>query len=184
MWNGKVMPDLVHRSINPYPAASEDLGRWLWAMEDARERTKLLVEGVTPEELDWTTPGVDNSIGAILYHVALIEFDYLCCDILKIEPYFADLMELFPWDHRDEAGHLATARSLTLTNHLTTLDAVRTRFLESLAPFSRIELSTSREFPEWEYDITPEWTLHHLMQHESEHRGEIGAIRTLYKALK
>ena len=28
-----------------------------------------------------------------------------------------------------------------------------------------------------EYEITPEWTLHHLMQHEAEHRGELASMR-------
>jgi uncharacterized damage-inducible protein DinB len=27
------------------------------------------------------------------------------------------------------------------------------------------------------YDVTPEWVLHHLMQHEAEHRSQIGAVR-------
>jgi uncharacterized damage-inducible protein DinB len=33
-----------------------------------------------------------------------------------------------------------------------------------------------RQLPE--YDVTPEWILHHLMQHEAEHRGEMGILRT------
>jgi hypothetical protein len=28
-----------------------------------------------------------------------------------------------------------------------------------------------------DYDVTPEWVLHHLMQHEAEHRSEIGGLR-------
>jgi uncharacterized damage-inducible protein DinB len=28
-----------------------------------------------------------------------------------------------------------------------------------------------------EYGVTPEWVLHHLMQHEAEHRSQIGALR-------
>jgi uncharacterized damage-inducible protein DinB len=29
------------------------------------------------------------------------------------------------------------------------------------------------------YDVTPEWVLHHLMQHEAEHRGQIGTLRAM-----
>lgn len=28
-----------------------------------------------------------------------------------------------------------------------------------------------------DYDITPEWALYHLMQHEAEHRGQIMELR-------
>jgi hypothetical protein len=31
------------------------------------------------------------------------------------------------------------------------------------------------------YDVTPEWVLHHLAQHEAEHCGEILTIRGIYK---
>lgn len=27
------------------------------------------------------------------------------------------------------------------------------------------------------YDVAPEWVLHHLMQHEAEHRSQIGSLR-------
>jgi uncharacterized damage-inducible protein DinB len=28
-----------------------------------------------------------------------------------------------------------------------------------------------------QYEVTPEWIFHHLMQHEAEHRGQIGELR-------
>jgi uncharacterized damage-inducible protein DinB len=28
-----------------------------------------------------------------------------------------------------------------------------------------------------DYTVTPEWVIHHLIQHEAEHRGQIGEIR-------
>ena len=28
-----------------------------------------------------------------------------------------------------------------------------------------------------DYDVTPEWVLHHMLQHEAEHRGQIGSLR-------
>ena len=40
----------------------------------------------------------------------------------------------------------------------------------TLAEFRRV-----RSFEH--YDVTPEWVLHHLIQHEAEHRGQIGSIR-------
>ncbi len=32
------------------------------------------------------------------------------------------------------------------------------------------------------YDVTPEWTIHHLVLHEAEHRGEMATIRSLAEA--
>ncbi len=38
-----------------------------------------------------------------------------------------------------------------------------------------------RHFP-GQYDVTPEWVLHHLIQHEAEHRGHIQTLRVLLRA--
>ena len=29
------------------------------------------------------------------------------------------------------------------------------------------------------YNVSPAWVIHHLIQHEAEHRGQIGEIRAL-----
>jgi hypothetical protein len=169
--------------IVPVEAENEDLGRWLWAMEDTRARLLTLLEGVTQEELDWTGPGVENSIGSLMYHVALIEADYLCDDVLGMVAYFPDLMVLFPIEHRDEAGRLSVVTGVPVGDHLARLETVRSRFIAEVSGFDRARLGRGRVLPDYGYVISPEWTLHHLMQHEAEHRGQIGAIRSLYGAV-
>ena len=176
------MPDLDQRVITPFPASHPELGRWLWALEDTRRRTLDAVDGVTPEELDWTPAGLDNSIGTLLYHIALIETDYLCVDILGMEDYFPDLMTLLQFSDRDEAGELSVVTGVSLENHLARLATVRARFLEHVSTLTAEQLATARALPEWNYDISPAWTLHHLMQHEAEHRGEINSLRALFRA--
>lgn len=176
------MTDLDQRVVAPLPASHPELGRWLWAMQDTRRRTLEALEGTTQEELDWTPPGLQNSIGALLYHTALIETDYLCIDILGLDDYLPDLMELLPWPDRDENGELVVVTGVSIDEHRARLETVRNRFLEHISQFTEDDMSRPRELPDWGYAISPEWTLHHLMQHEAEHRGEIVTIRTLYAA--
>jgi hypothetical protein len=174
---------MEQRVISPVSAESEDLGRWLWAMEDTRARTLKVLDGVTPDELDWTGPGVENSIGSLLYYIALIEADYLCDDILGMDEYFPDLMVLFPVGDRDEAGRLSVMASVPIGEHLARLAEVRRRFIPEVSGFDRARLGRDRVLPDYGYVISPEWTLHHLMQHEAEHRGQIAAIRSLYRVI-
>jgi uncharacterized damage-inducible protein DinB len=176
------MGEMKQREIVPYPAASEDLGRWLWALEDTRARTLSGLDGIEQPELDWTATGVENSIGTLLYHIALIECDYLSIDILGLDDYLEELKPMFPLPHRDADDRLSVMAGVPVERHLERLAAVRSRFLSDVAEFDREQLATARNLPEYGYAISPEWTLHHLMQHEAEHRGEIGTIRTLYRA--
>jgi uncharacterized damage-inducible protein DinB len=142
------MTDLDQRVITPLPASHPELGRWLWALEDTRRRTLEAVEGVTQEELDWTPAGLANSIGTLLYHIALIETDYLCVDILGMEDYFPDLMTLLQFSDRDEAGELSVVTGVSLENHLARLATVRARFLEHVSTLTAEQLATARALPE------------------------------------
>ena len=176
------MNDRDSRIIDPMDASHPELGRWLWAMEDTRARTKQAVSGLDQAGLDWAGPGVENSIGSLLYHIALIESAYLYGDILGGEyPAWLDQPDAFAIPDRDESGHLSVVTGVSLDAHLARLDRVRGEFLRLVAPLTAEELATSRYFAEEDYDVSPAWVLHHLMQHEAEHRGQITAIRTLWE---
>lgn len=176
------MTQFERRIITPLPAATTEIGRWLWALEDCRDRTIRTLEGLTQTEIDWTAPGIDNSIGTLLYHIALIEADYLCIDILGRNDYFEDLQAILPFPDRDDGGRLTVVAGIPLAEHLSRLDTIRQRFLEIVSRMSAEQYESVRELPDWNYEISPAWTLHHLMQDEAQHRGEIGAIRTLFQS--
>jgi hypothetical protein len=47
-----------------------------------------------------------------------------------------------------------------------------------LDAYRRMDLAEFRRVRSLEdYDVTPEYVLHHLMQHEAEHHSQIGALR-------
>ncbi len=172
------MNEMEQRVITPLPATHPELGRWLWALEDTRTRTKAALAGLDQPGLDWTGPGVENGIGSLLYHLALIEFDYLYADILG-EDYPEGAETLLPFPDRDGDGNLFVVPGVSLADHLARLDEVRRQLLQRVSVLSAERMETARALPEWNYAISPAWTLHHLMQHEAEHRGQIAAIRAL-----
>ncbi|HLF01076.1 MAG TPA: DinB family protein, partial [Anaerolineales bacterium] len=127
-----------------------------------------------PAIVDWT-PSLDRTaIGGLLYHLAAIEADWLYSDILETA-FPPEVEALFPHEVRDEAGRLTSVTGLTLDQHLQRLDAVRVIFLNSLRGMTLAEFRRPRAMDD--YDVTPEWVIHHLMQHEAEHRAEIAALR-------
>jgi uncharacterized damage-inducible protein DinB len=158
--------------VNPeLPGYAPEVGAALWRLEDTRHRTLRLLEDVPDEYVDRDAGG--NSIGTILYHLALIETDWLFAEVLE-EPYAEDLRALLPVDHRDADGVLSLVRSESLAQHLARLNAVRETLLNRFRGMTAKEFHRLREFPQ--YAVSPAWVLHHLSQHEAEHRGEMGAI--------
>jgi len=162
--------------ITPLAALHPEIGRFLWMMDDVRTITKDVVAGISQAALDWSAAPATNTIGTLLYHIALVEIDWLYYDALQ-QDLPDDMVALFPYDSRDENRHLTVVNDVSLADHLARLDKVRARFHEVYATLSLDDFRRPRSLPE--YDATPEWIAYHLIEHEAGHRGEIATIRTL-----
>jgi hypothetical protein len=159
-------------------ADDPEVGRWLAALEDARRDTVRELSGVSPEMLDWRPDAALNSIGTLLYHIALIETSWLLDDIFEAESGPEWLQTLLPFSDRDGTGRLIEVRGVTIDTHLERLGAIRRYLLERLRPMSNADFHRPRHLPS--YDAAPDWVLHHLLQHEAEHRSHIAWLRDSY----
>ncbi|HTE65522.1 MAG TPA: DinB family protein, partial [Candidatus Binatia bacterium] len=150
--------------------------------EDARRDTLIELEPVTPAMVDWYPDVPLNSIGTLLYHIALIEADWVATEILQLPEDQADLAELLPWPDREGTGQgegrLTRIDEQPLQAHVDRLAAVRAWVLERLRPTSNAEFHRVRTLPD--YDVAPDWVLHHLLQHEAEHRSHVALLRDMH----
>jgi uncharacterized damage-inducible protein DinB len=165
-----------HFIVEPMLNAEPEIGRWLWIFQECRERTKRELSRLTPATTDWLPPDNASSIATILYHLADIEADWLYTEVLEM-PLPPELMAEFAFPTRDSQGHLTQVTGFTLDEHLTRLERVRGLVLEVYQQMTLEDFRRVRSLPN--YDVTPEWVLHHLMQHEAEHRGQIGTLRAM-----
>jgi uncharacterized damage-inducible protein DinB len=180
-------PDHIHAvlAIDLEDGWEPDIGRLVWMLDAARRRTLRELEDIAAVHeqaiLDWKPGPQANSVGTILYHLALIEEDYLYCEVLQ-KPLPAVLEALFPYDVREEDGVLSPVTGQTLATHLQRLeichDQLRSAYhIMTLDDFRRLRHLES-------YSATPEWVLHHLIQHEAEHRSQLfAALRAAEQAL-
>jgi len=155
-----------------------EIGRALWMLEDTRNVTGRVLEGIAPEIIDWAPP-VGNGIGTLLYHIALIEMDWLFNEVMEGK-LSAAVWEIFPHPVRGADDRLSVVQGVSLDAHFKRLDSTRRAVLDV---FKHMTLDDFRQARTLErYDVTPEWVIHHLIQHEAEHRGEIATIRALGEA--
>ncbi len=159
-------------------ADDPEVGRWLAALEDGRRDTLREIEGVTPDMVDWYPDAPLNSIGSLLYHIALIEADWVSTEILELTDYPAELKQLLPWSDREVGGHLSRIDGQTLDEHRARLGGVRDFALTRLRPMTNEDFHRARSFDR--YDAAPDWVLHHILQHEAEHRSHIAWLRDTF----
>lgn len=168
-----VPPERAVVALPGYPA---EIGRGLWAMEECRQRTLRSLKGITPEAIDRVEPPQKNSIGSLLYHIAAIEMDWLCVEILEMQRNFPpEVQALLPYPVKNEQGLLTPAAGVLLEAHLERLRKTREIFLTAFRNISLSDFYHPRILPK--YTVTPEWVLYHLIQHESQHRGQIITLR-------
>jgi hypothetical protein len=159
-------------------AADPEVGRWLAALEDGRRETLRELETVAPAMLDWRPNAPLNSIGTLLYHIALVEASWLLEDIFEGDPAPGWLSSLLPFEDRDGTGRLIQVDGQPMTTHLERLAAIRAYLLERLHPITNDDFHRPRHLER--YDAAPDWVLHHLLQHEAEHRSHIAWLRDTF----
>jgi uncharacterized damage-inducible protein DinB len=165
----------MQRLIRAPGGYEPSIARWVWALQDTRRRTNRVLDDVTQEILDWVPPEGGDSIGTLLYHIVAIQMSYLYEDILEIG-WSEELEPLLRYDVRDAQGRLTAVEGESLETHLKRLETGQHYLLNALRAMTAEEFRRPRQLES--YRVTPEWVLHHLMQHEAEHRGQIAALRS------
>ncbi|NGZ77737.1 DinB family protein [Saccharibacillus alkalitolerans] len=161
--------------IRALPGYPEEIGRQLWMMEDVRRDLLQGLRNVTREELDTPLDGNVTTIGALLYHIADVETGWLHFDMFlrkKLDP------EIEPWfaaPTRNETGEIWCPPGESPERHFERLAVVRRDFLDKLRTVDKEDWRRIRSLP-GEYDVTPEWIVYHLIEHEAHHRGQIFRI--------
>lgn len=154
-----------------------EIGRWLWAMEEVRRRTIRLASDLDQRSIDWRGPdGEENSIGSLLYHIGLVETSWLFVDILR-QDFPPSVQADFPFAMVGGDRRLTNVTSVPVTEHLRRLDRSREVFLSNARGLSLDEWRRLRSPDDADYEVTPEWAIFHLVEHEAGHAFQISALR-------
>lgn len=155
----------------------DEIGRWLWALETARRQTVRMVAGVDQATLDWQGPdGLDNAIGSLLYHIGRIEMNWLFLDVLAraLPPVVA---ADFPLEAGSPGSGLVRVLGVPLAEHLARLERSRGLLLQTFRHMTLDDWRRPRRPGDADYEVTPEWAVFHLVEHEAGHAYQISSIK-------
>lgn len=169
--------------ITPLNGVDPEIGRWLWALQDVRRRyTMRHVKDLDERLVDWEGPdGQENAIGSLLYHIALVEMSWLYEDLKGLTDLPPAVKPDFPFPSREpDRNHLTRVLSVPLAEHVARLDRSREVFLkelEGMSPEDWRRLRRPPDFEEVNYEVTPEWAVFHLVEHEAGHAFQISSLK-------
>lgn len=159
-------------------ADDPEIGRWLAAFEEVRGDTLQVLREIPTEAVDRDPDDGGDGLGTVLYHVALVEVDWVFNDVLDQQDRIP--RDLFPFEDRIEDGHLMPVLGESLEQHLDRLAKTRTIVLDVLRSMSPADFH--RVHVREEIDVSADWVVFHLIDHEVEHRVRISALRDAFGA--
>lgn len=171
-----------HLTITPVACQADEIGRWIYALEQVRKKTLATVAGAPSELLDWGGPNDDqNSIGSLLYHVAFVELSWIYLDTLQME-FPEGVQALVPLQGWNDANQMAVVKGVSLEEHIARLDESRRITLSLLTEMSLEEWRRPRPPVDGkDYVSSPEWVVFHLIEHEAGHAAQISSLVRRWK---
>lgn len=159
--------------IEPLPGFAPTIGRLVGMLTYARETLLSAVDGLSREELDHRHDARANSIGALLAHVAAVEWWHQVLTFEEREPTGAEEAPRLAALDLGEAGR-RQIRGRGLEGYLEELAAVRARTLAELARRDDAWLEAPlAAAPE----KNAHWAWFHVAEDEISHRGQIRWLR-------
>jgi uncharacterized damage-inducible protein DinB len=162
--------------VKDIPVFTPHIGRLVSMMNYARVTTLHDVKDLNIEQLDFVPAGFENSIGALLEHLAAVEFLYQARTFENRWIEDED-PELVPWLAGLDLGERAKEiKGKPLTHYLEQLQTIRNTTLEKFRTLDDAWLHQ-----EYAYNETRKanhyWSWFHVFEDEINHRGQIRLIR-------
>ncbi|MCC7141531.1 MAG: DUF664 domain-containing protein [Candidatus Eisenbacteria bacterium] len=152
------------------------IGARLAELDDVRRETHRYAAGLSPAQLAWTPHPKVESIATQLLHIAAVERSWIGED-LERRPMGEEWAPAFALRTGQPQidGH-------DLAYFVERLDAMREETRRALATLSDADLTREiqcLDAPPESERFTLDWILHHLIEHEAHHRGQIALLKRL-----
>ena len=167
------------RVLTPHPGLSTGIGYYLGGMEEVRRQVAVAVKAV-PEELIGKPAFLGaHSIGALVLHIGEAEWFWMQMVVARHELTEEDQKAPY-WDVLDDIERVAR-NGYTIEFCLSEIEKIRNQTRDVLFSYNDKDLERiityERRGETTEYNLR--WILHHLIDHESQHKGQILMLKRL-----
>lgn len=167
-------------SLSPAAGVTPGIGLYLSGMDEVREQLRATVSGLSDEQLGRRAVPGAHSIGALVMHIGEAEWMWTQCVISGHELTDEDRRQPF-WDVLVDADAFAL-RGYSAQYCLDVIDAVRAETRRLLASFAEDDLDRVYSYTRRDgrhIEASLRWVLHHLTDHEAQHKGQILMLKRL-----
>ena len=167
------------RVLTPQPGLSTGIGYYLAGMEEVRRQVAVAVKDIPDDQIGRPPFLGAHSIGGLVLHIGEAEWFWMkmvvsgqkLTDEVKNAPY---------WDILDDVDRVAR-NGYTAEFCLSEAEHIRNQTRDVLFTYNDKDLERiitfERDGKTTEYNLR--WILHHLIDHEAQHKGQIFMLKRL-----
>lgn len=172
--------EVIKDELIPPAGFSREIGHYLAGLEDVRAQTRRIVADLTPAELyARLTPGA-HQIGGLLLHIGETEWWWICA-IAGGEEITEEKRRLTFMEDTVETDF--ALKGLDAATCIDFLDRISGLARDTLMRFTDEDMDVliPYEADGQKYQSSLRWILHHVLEHEAHHRGQISMIKRLLR---
>ncbi len=171
----------VERNIlEPMAGVSKEIGFYLSGMEEIRAQLRKAVSDLTDEELARRITPKAHQIGALILHLGETESWWIHSVVAEKE--LDDEAKRFAhWDDTTETDF--AEKNYSAKDCIERVDEISRMSHGILAGFSDEDLERMFGFDKEDkrLEVSLRWVLHHLLDHEATHKGQIMMLKRLLR---
>jgi uncharacterized damage-inducible protein DinB len=170
---------MQRRVLTPHPGLSTGIGYYLSGMEEVREQLTRAVKGIPDDLIGKPAFLGAHSIGALVLHIGEAEWFWMQMVFSGHQLTEEDKKAPY-WDVLDDVEGVGR-RGYTTDFCLQEVEKIRNQTRDVLFSYNDKDLermiSFERRGQKSEYNLR--WILHHLIDHEAQHKGQILMLKRL-----
>ncbi|MDQ3818907.1 MAG: DinB family protein [Acidobacteriota bacterium] len=170
---------LIRKEFPKVKGVAPEIARSLAAMEEVRASVRRAVRDISDKDVARPAVPGAHSIGALLLHIGEAEWFWMNCVVLGHKLTEEDRQQPF-WDVLDDPEGFAN-KNYSTRFCLETADRLREETRKLLATLSDADLEKTYSYTRdgTTMETTLRWILHHLVDHEAQHKGQILMLKRL-----
>ena len=165
--------------LTPAEGFTTEIGTYVNALAEVRSQVRGIVRDLTPEQIKRPAVPGAHPIGALLLHLGEAEWWWMQCIVSGRQMTVED-KQTAHWDILLDPKIFA-AKNYTPAQCLDAIEHIRALSRLKLAAMTDTDLETIYSYMRGEVKMEHNlrWILHHLIDHEAQHKGQILLLKRL-----
>jgi len=167
------------RILESVPGFSKEIGFCLSGMEEVRAQLREVVAGLSPDQIGRAVVPEAHSIAALILHIGEAEWYWMQCIVSGCEVTDAIRNSAY-WDALEDPASFSR-KAYSVDFCLNEIKKIREQTFATLAAFddTRLDQVFTVERKGETQELSLRWILHHLIDHEAQHKGQILLLKRL-----